>query len=59
MAIVDVYDALLSERPYKNAFTHSEAVNIIKEKRGTHFDPDLVDIFLSVADQFAKWRPAN
>jgi putative two-component system response regulator len=53
MAIVDVYDALLSERPYKKAFTHREAVQIIKESRGTHFEPDLVDLFLIVSDQFS------
>ncbi|MDR2485458.1 MAG: response regulator [Treponema sp.] len=53
MAIVDVYDALLSERPYKKAFTHEEAVNIIKGNSGTHFDPELVDLFLSVSDKFA------
>ena len=53
MAIVDVYDALLSERPYKKAFTHEEAVNIIKGNSGTHFDPELVELFLSVSDKFA------
>ena len=53
MAIVDVYDALLSERPYKCAFTHDQAVEIIKEGCGTHFDPMLVDVFLSVKDKFA------
>ena len=52
MAIVDVYDALISERPYKEAFTHKKAVNIIAESSGTHFDPALVDIFLSVSDKF-------
>jgi len=54
MAIADVYDALVSERPYKKAYTHEEAVNIIKEGRGTHFDPDLVDVFLEIADEFNK-----
>jgi len=54
MAIADVYDALVSERPYKAPFTHAEAVNIIVESRGTHFDPNLVDIFLEVSDLFAE-----
>ncbi|GBU23490.1 response regulator [Fibrobacteria bacterium R8-3-H12] len=54
MAIADVYDALVSERPYKKAYTHEEAVNIIKEGRGSHFDPDLVDIFLEISDKFNK-----
>jgi putative two-component system response regulator len=52
MAIVDVYDALVSERPYKKAFPHSEAVGIIVNGRGTHFDPVLVDLFIKVADEF-------
>jgi HD-GYP domain-containing protein (c-di-GMP phosphodiesterase class II) len=52
MAIADVYDALISVRPYKNAFTHEEAVQIIKEQSGTQFDPVLVDIFDRTAEQF-------
>jgi putative two-component system response regulator len=52
MAIVDVYDALTSVRPYKSALSHEEAVNIIKEESGTHFDPKLVDVFLKHQDQF-------
>jgi len=54
MAIADVYDALSSDRPYKKAFSHQEAVEIISRDRGKHFDPDLVDIFLSVSDKFKK-----
>jgi putative two-component system response regulator len=54
MAIADVYDALVSERPYKKAFAHEEAVNIISQGRGTHFDPVLDDVFLEVADEFDK-----
>ena len=48
MAIVDVYDALISERPYKKALPHAEAVRIISEGAGKHFDPGLVDVFLKV-----------
>jgi putative two-component system response regulator len=54
MAIADVYDALVSERPYKKAFSHVEAVRIIVESRGTHFDPVLTDVFQQVADQFQR-----
>jgi len=46
MAIADVYDALISERPYKKAFSHEESVQIIAEGRGSQFDPDLTDLFL-------------
>lgn len=54
MAIADVYDALVSERPYKKAFTHEEAAAIISEGSGTHFEPVLVELFLSVSDEFKK-----
>ena len=52
MAIVDVYDALISVRPYKKAFTHEEACKIIEESAGTHFDPDLIEVFKRVKDNF-------
>jgi putative two-component system response regulator len=52
MAIADVYDALVSDRPYKRAFSHEEAVKIIAEGKGTHFDPILTDMFLSISDEF-------
>ncbi|MCL2008460.1 MAG: response regulator [Treponema sp.] len=52
MAIVDVYDALISERPYKKAFSHEEAVKIICEGSGKHFDPTLVEVFSRSAEQF-------
>jgi putative two-component system response regulator len=51
MAVVDVYDALISERPYKPPIPHEEAVRIIKESSGTHFDPQVVGVFLKVADK--------
>ena len=52
MAIVDVYDALISKRSYKESYTPEEAAQIISHGKGTHFDPVLVDVFLSVADKF-------
>lgn len=52
LAIADVYDALVSERPYKVPFSHEKAVEIIKSDSGKHFDPDLVELFLSVEDKF-------
>lgn len=50
MAIVDVYDALVSERPYKKAFTDEEAVEIIMQNSGSHFDPNIVALFYDVKD---------
>jgi putative two-component system response regulator len=52
MAIADVYDALTSERPYKKAFTHEQAVEIIMFDAGKHFDPILAKQFLEVEDKF-------
>jgi len=54
MAIVDVYDALVSERPYKKAFTDDEAVKTIMESSGTHFDPKIAEIFFEVKDLLKK-----
>jgi putative two-component system response regulator len=51
MSIVDVYDALISIRPYKRSYTHEETLRIIAKNRGIQFDPLIVDTFLSVADQ--------
>ena len=52
MAIVDVYDALISKRVYKEAYPASKAVAIIKAGRGNQFDPDIVDAFLELQDDF-------
>jgi putative two-component system response regulator len=52
MAVADVYDALISRRVYKEGMPHEKAVAIISEGRGTHFDPDMVDAFLGISDQF-------
>jgi putative two-component system response regulator len=48
MAVADVYDALLSVRPYKQPLSSGEARQIIQDGKGTQFDPFLVDIFLKV-----------
>ncbi len=52
MAVVDVYDALTSERPYKKAVPHGEAVGIIRQGGGGHFDPAIVAAFLECAEAF-------
>jgi putative two-component system response regulator len=54
IAIADVYAALVAERPYHTAYSHEEAMAIIAREKGAHFDPALVDLFLSVSDQFRK-----
>ncbi|MFO1371291.1 MAG: response regulator [Candidatus Competibacteraceae bacterium] len=52
MAVVDVYDALISKRVYKPAFSHLQAIDMIAAERGKHFDPDIVDAMLAIADEF-------
>jgi putative two-component system response regulator len=52
MAVADVYDALISERVYKPTFTHETAIELIRQGRGEHFDPDIVDALLVVEDEF-------
>ena len=52
MAVADVYDALINRRIYKPPYTHEQAVAIIGEGSGTHFDPALVDAFMAVRDRF-------
>jgi putative two-component system response regulator len=49
LALVDVYDAMRSPRPYHRAMTHDEVHEIIVKGRGTHFDPAVVDAFIAVA----------
>lgn len=52
MAIADVYDALTSKRVYKDAMPHELAAKTLIDCQGTHFDPDMVDAFISIQDQF-------
>jgi putative two-component system response regulator len=52
MAIADVYDALTTVRPYKKAMSNEQAIGIIVEGKGSHFDPQVVDAFMAVQDDF-------
>lgn len=54
MAVADVYDALRNERVYKKAYSHAEAVEIIKEDSGKHFDPEIVKQFTNIEHMFAE-----
>jgi putative two-component system response regulator len=51
MAVADVYDALISPRSYRPAFTHETAIEMIRLERGEHFDPEVVDAALAVEDK--------
>ncbi|HNP51236.1 MAG TPA: HD domain-containing phosphohydrolase, partial [Nitrosomonas nitrosa] len=48
-AIVDVFDALTSDRPYKNALSYSESISLIKKGASSHFDPDFVRSFENIS----------
>jgi len=52
MALADVYDALTSERVYKDVIKHDDAVKIILKNEGTHFDPDIVHAFIKLQNRF-------
>lgn len=54
MAVADVYDALISHRIYKKGISHKKAVDIITQGKGTHFDPDIVEAFIEIQDEFNK-----
>ena len=55
MAIADVFDALISKRRYKDAFSLDDAFAIIKESSGSHFDPELAGVFLSIREQIEEY----
>lgn len=57
-ALTDVFDALLSKRPYKEAFSIEKAEAIINQRRGTHFDPDVVDAFLAIKEEILAIKMA-
>lgn len=52
MALADVYDALICRKVYKEPLPHAQAVDVITQVRGKHFDPDVVDAFLELEQQF-------
>ncbi|MFP5391176.1 MAG: HD-GYP domain-containing protein [Gammaproteobacteria bacterium] len=52
MAVADVYDALITPRSYRPAFTHETAVELIRQGSGEHFDPDVVDAMLVIEERF-------
>ncbi len=56
-AVGDVFDAVTSKRPYKEAISVAEALNILREGRGNHFDPHIIDVFLPIAE--AIYRQVN
>lgn len=54
VALIDVYDALVSERIYKRALSHEEALDILRQSKGTHFDPVVVEAFVGVEQSIRR-----
>ena len=59
MALADVYDALISNKVYKDGVPHEQAVEIITQGRGSQFDPDMVDVFLAIHEEFKDIAQRN
>jgi len=59
MAVADVFDALVSKRPYKEPYSFEEAISIIEEESGTHFDPQVAKAFLSIQGKIRDYLKAN
>lgn len=53
-AIVDVYDALRSKRPYKEPWSHEKTIELITDQSGLHFDPSIANAFLVISDHIEK-----
>jgi len=58
-AVADVFDALTSDRPYRKAFPLEEAMQIVRDERGRHFDPRLVDLFFESMEEVLEIRERN
>ncbi|HJR45352.1 MAG TPA: HD domain-containing phosphohydrolase [Actinomycetota bacterium] len=58
-AIADVFDAITTDRVYRKAYPLGEALTIMRDGKGTHFDPDLVDRFFDSIDEALKIKEAN
>lgn len=54
VGLADVFDPLTSKRPYKDPFPVEKAIDIIKQERGEHFDPHMVDVFLENIDEILQ-----
>jgi HD-GYP domain-containing protein (c-di-GMP phosphodiesterase class II) len=59
MAVVDVYDATVTRRRYQPGMSHEDALQVIVEGRGTHFDPAVVDAFIAVSGVLRDWYAVN
>jgi putative two-component system response regulator len=58
IAVVDSYDAMTTNRPYRNSLGHTEAVKRLREGAGAQWDPEVVEVFLSLLDE-GRVRPMS
>lgn len=56
--LADVFDALTTERPYKESYSIEKSINIIREEKGSHFDPEVVDAFLAILPEILAIKEA-
>jgi len=59
VAVSDVFDALMSERPYKSAWTLDQSLDLLKQERGKHFDPDCIDAFFNQLPSIISIQETN
>lgn len=58
-AICDVFDALVSDRPYKKGWSNEEAISLIQEESGKHFDPELVNCFMNIIPDVLEYQKTH
>ena len=59
LAVIDCYDALTSDRPYRRAMNHDDAMAIVLERRGTMYDPTVVDVFAALVRRGVPLAPGQ
>ena len=57
LGVADAYDAMTSDRPYRKGMPPEEAIRILRERAGTQFDPEIVDVFTDLLEENAKAEP--
>ena len=57
LSVADAYDAMTSDRTYRNGMPMEEAVGILRKNAGTQFDPEIVDVFTGMLEENAKAAP--
>jgi HD-GYP domain-containing protein (c-di-GMP phosphodiesterase class II) len=56
---VDVWDALLNKRPYREAWTKAKVIRYLRKQAGTHFDPNILEVFLKMMEEKSSRQPVH